>query len=371
MDNILAYIKWRKDIRFSERAFNDVDALIFSTLAYAHWDNIVKQEPISLGQASQLFIHSEERMYDKRRYAHSPEIPELVEAMIDANRYANVQIKNYINILDKQEEVQFSAVTFVLEDGSIVIAYRGTDCTILGWKEDFYMSYKKEIPAQRYALKYLEENAFTQKNRFSLFSKKPRKVYVVGHSKGGNLAMYATIKAASSHDKITRVYNFDGPGFSASFYEENNTQTILPKIKAYLPSAAIVGRLFEHKEEQVIIEGYETGLLQHSPFCWQVKNDGFVKAEKLKTQSDAHIAYINKILLSKNDEQKEKLIRNVFDTLEKLKIEEIGDLVDINLKRGWDSIKEFRVMSNEDKHFFISCIRFIFTQTKEVFLKMK
>ena len=111
--------------------------------------------------------------------------------------------------------------------------------------------------------------------------------------------MYASIKAKALHSQITRVYNFDGPGFSAAFYDENEMAHILPKIKMYLPRAAIIGRLFEHREEQIIIEGYGTGLIQHSSFRWQVKNDGFVIADAFDAHSNEQIAYIDKILLSK------------------------------------------------------------------------
>lgn len=372
MDTILAYIKWRKDIRFSERAFNDVDALVFATLAYANWDSIVEDEAMPLGQASQLFMMSNNRVHDAKIYAHSPEVPSLVQAMIDAERYKHVQIMKYVNILDIKEVVQFSAVSFILEDGTKIIAYRGTDSNLIGWKEDFYMTFKEEIPAQKYALAYLEENvAVETKKRFALFGKKENNVYIVGHSKGGNLAMYASIKAKALHSQITRVYNFDGPGFSAAFYDENEMAHILPKIKMYLPRAAIIGRLFEHREEQIIIEGYDSGLMQHSSFRWQVKNDGFVIADAFDAHSNGQIAYIDKILLSKNIHKKEKLVCSVFDMLEKLNIDEISDLTELNLKRGFGSVKEFGLLSNEDKLFFFDCLRFIVMQTKDAIFKTK
>ena len=146
---------------------------------------------------------------------------------------------------------------------------------------------------------------------------------------------------------------------------------ILPKIKMYLPRAAIIGRLFEHKEEQIIIEGYGTGLIQHSSFRWQVKNDGFVIANAFDAHSNEQIAYIDKILLSKNIHRKEKLVCSVFEMLEKLNIDEISDLIELNLKRGFGSVKEFGLLSNEDKLFFFDCLRFIVMQTKDAIFKTK
>lgn len=373
MDNILTYVKWRGDIQFYERSFNDVDALIFATLAYAEWDGIVGNGEITLSNASQQFMLSEDRIHDAKRYTYSPEVPVLVGKMIHANRYKNVIIKNYKSFFNKDEEVQFAAVTFVLEDGTSVIAYRGTDSSILGWKEDFHMTYKEEIPAQKYALTYFKEMLPLKEKKkwFSFKTKKEKALYLVGHSKGGNLAMYTAIKASEAHSQITRVYNFDGPGFLKSFYDKNDVSKILSKIKMYLPSASIIGRLLEHKEEHIVIEGYDSGLMQHSAFRWQVKKDGFVKADALKPSSDSYIAYIDKVLLSKSDAQKEKLISAVFSALEKLNIDEIGDMGELSLKQALDSVKEFGLMSNEDKRFFLDCLRFIMTQTKNMIFTKK
>lgn len=370
MENILTYVKWRKDILFEERGFNDVDALIFAVLSYVEWEGYVKDHAIPLKSAAQMFSKSEDRINDYKRYAYSIEIPKLVEILNDAPRYNDVLIKKYKTVFDKQEEVQFAAVTFELPDGTHVISYRGTDSSILGWREDFRMTYKEEIPAQRYALAYLKEVMPEKKKKgfFSFHTPKESEVYLVGHSKGGNLAMYSAIKATELQDQITRVYNFDGPGFLPSFYEQNEMSSILPKIKLYLPSSSIIGRLLEHKEEAVIIEGYESGLMQHSAFRWQVKADGFIKAEKLSKQSDDTIEYIDHVLLAKTDAQKQMLIDAVFNTLENMNIDEISNLGELNLKQGIEGLKEFGLMSNEDKRFFMDCLRFILTQTKNMIL---
>lgn len=369
MDNILTYVKWRKDLKFNERPFNDVDALIFAILAYAEWDGIVGKKAISLQSAAQKFSQSKDRKDDAKRYAYSLEIPLLVNMLNDTRRYNDVKIMNYQTVFDKGEVVQFSGVTFVLPDHTYVIAYRGTDSSILGWKEDFKMTYLEEIPSHKYALAYLNETmpSNEKKKFFSLKNKKVKDVYIVGHSKGGNLAMYASLKAPQFHQQITRVYNFDGPGFLPSFYAKNteNLATILPKTKLYLPHASIIGRLLDHKEEAYVIEGYESGLMQHSAFKWRVHIDGFVNAQALSKQSDEYVAYIDKMLLSKTKEEKRMLIKAIFDSLEKLNIEEITDLGELNLKKGFDSLKEFGQMSNEDKRFFLDCLRFLFTQTKD------
>ena len=367
MDNILTYVKWRGDICFEERTFNDVDALIFAVLSYAEWDGIVFDKEMPLAQACTLFMKSENRIHDAKRYAYSPEIPSLVEAIKDSPRYKDVKIKNYQTVFDKNEIVQFAAVTFMLKDQTTIVSYRGTDSSILGWREDFNMTYKEEVPAHKYALQYLQNTILPaqKKKLFAFSSKKDPKLYLLGHSKGGNLAMYAAIKATEKHEMIQRVYNFDGPGFLDSFYEKNDTSTILSKIKLYLPNASIIGRLLTHKEEKVIIEGYDSGLMQHSAFRWQVKKDGFVKADGLKPQSDTHLNYIDKVLLSKSMEQKRQLINAMFDTLERLHINEVTDIGTLSLKQGLDSVKEFGLLSNEDKRFFLDCIRFILNQTKD------
>ncbi|NBK97427.1 MAG: DUF2974 domain-containing protein [Erysipelotrichia bacterium] len=375
MENMLSYLHWRNDITFQERAFNEVDALILSQLAYVEWEGIVGSDPITLEKACQKFyvLHDDEDM--KKRYSYSVRIPRLIKALQNTQRFKNVKLKNYETVFDEVKEIQYAAITFVLPDGTLFVAYRGTDTSMLGWKEDMKMTYLDEIPSHHLALHYLEHIFDDLSVTTSFFGLRRKmnypKVYLGGHSKGGNLAMYAGICAKDIHEHIEKIFNFDGPGFRESFYEQHEYQQIINKIVAYLPQSSMIGRLLVHKEKRVIMQAYEKGLSQHDAFCWKAGYDGFVKADHLSEESNQTKQYIEEKLLSKSDEQKKVFIDLVFTMFDKLKINTINDLSELGIKQGVSGIKELSTMSSDERKFFIEVIRFLWLQSKAILFTKK
>ena len=160
-----------------------------------------------------------------------------------------MKLTNYINKVDPIQEKQFSAITIIMQDKTIYVAYRGTDNTIVGWKEDFNMSFSKLVPAQTDAVNYLESVAKKYKNR----------IRVGGHSKGGNLAVYAAA-FCNKHvkDKIINVYNNDGPGFCDEVVNSEQYKEIIDRVHTYIPQTSIIGRLLNHEEETIILKSTQT-----------------------------------------------------------------------------------------------------------------
>lgn len=367
MKNILNYLEWRGDIGLHYRPFNEIDALIFGMIGYMEWDNIVKKEPILLQDACKQYfkIHTPKEI--EKRYIYSPDIPGLMKLLKKVQRYKDVYLSEYVSISDQQKEVQFCAVTIRVEDISY-ISYRGTDSTILGWKEDLNMTYKDEVPSQKLAREYLEKWVLTnkRKNGFSFLRKKAPTLYLGGHSKGGNLAMYAALCAHEAHEYIKQVYNFDGPGFRKGFFEGYNNTEILKKITTYLPEESIIGRLMLHQEKQIVIKGRSKGLQQHDAFYWECGINKMQRAEKLSKESDDTKDYIEKLLLSKSDQQKEEFITLLFNVLKNTEIKNISDFMALNLKQGMTGIKELTSMSAEDRKLFIDCLKLIWSQSKSI-----
>lgn len=368
MDTILKYLKWRGDISFKERSFNEVDALLCALLGYVEWDQIVDKEAVLLKDACKKYyqLYTKEKMLET--YAYAPMIASMIEVLQDTPRYNTVTLKKYKAVFDTKKDVQFAAVTITLPDNSIYISYRGTDSSLLGWKEDFEMLYEDTISSQKLALEYLQEvyfDVFAKKN-FLVRKFNKRNIYIGGHSKGANIAMYSAICCKEMQPYISHVYSFDGPGFSKAFYETHEYLGIIERITNFVPVSSIIGRLMEHKEKYVILDGYASGLQQHDGFYWKVNRDNFVKTDSFNMDSEKIHKYIVEVLSSKTKEETKAFITFIFKVLQDMKVNSITDFTDISLKAGIQGIKELSTMNQEERKFFFELSKFAFSQTKSI-----
>ena len=266
MADIFEYLTWRGDIPFSAMGPNPVDGLIFSTLVYVNFSAVTPHTPYSrvpLSRAVMLLLADAE-VTKKIRVDRDLE---LLAAVAASERYKHVEIGFYRDIFIPEEDTQFAAMTFFLNDGSAYSAFRGTDYSLVGWKEDFNMSFLDHIPAQRLAVEYLKDLA-------SIFT---GPLHLGGHSKGGNLAIYAAAMAGEAiQDRIMDVRNFDGPGFMEHVLEHPGYDRIVPKCRTYLPQSSFFGMLLEREEPHTIIKSRQIGLLQHEPYSWEIMAADFI-----------------------------------------------------------------------------------------------
>ena len=274
MADILDYIEWRGDLPINAVPLCEADALVFSRAAYLPLEGLLGEEdgPTPLGalyaRLSEQFANGEKKQLIKGDES-------LCRLMSAAPRYSGLGAARYVNMRDPVAEKQFSAVTFVLP-GGICVAFRGTDGTVLGWKEDFNMSFSDTVPAQTEAVRYLERSA-------ALFGGEIR---VTGHSKGGNLAVYAAAFCAPSvRERIVAVRSHDGPGFSDKIANTPEYMRIIPRVKSFLPQSSVVGMLMEHREETTIVKSTERALMQHDLYSWCVRGGGFVTADEFTEMS--------------------------------------------------------------------------------------
>ena len=214
MANVLDYLEWRGDLSIQAAPFNEVDNLILSQLVYVDFEGIVpgedSEEEISLMEASRIFWekHTEEEILEKVSMTKSA--PFLMREMARTRRFEKIRLSKYVNDISDEEQSQFSVVKVTMEDESIYIAFSGTDNTIVGWRENFNMGFLAETPGQLKAVSYLNRTVTEQDTV----------VRVGGHSKGGNLSVYASVKCNPQiQEKIVHVYSNDGPGFRRCFRE--------------------------------------------------------------------------------------------------------------------------------------------------------
>ena len=117
---------------------------------------------------------------------------------------------DFQDIYDSQDK-QFAAVTYVIPNGPTVVAFRGTDSTIIGWKEDFMISYTS-VPSQDLALSYAIKHV----------GEADGDVIILGHSKGAHLALFAAAHLEEKYqDKLLHVYLNDGPGFNPDILDKS------------------------------------------------------------------------------------------------------------------------------------------------------
>ena len=203
---------------------------------------------------------------------------QLLDQLSQHKRFKNSKLSNFVNEVDTEQQKQFAAMTYRLDLDTYLIVFRGTDDSIIGWKEDFHMTYMKEIPAQKHALEYLEE-FFTQHPK--------QKVILAGHSKGGNLAVYAASQIRPElQDNISAVYTYDAPGLQAHLTETTGYQDVIPKIHRFVPQGSVIGMMLEVPDTPIVVKSTALGgIAQHSTFSWQTEDNHFVQLEEISSES--------------------------------------------------------------------------------------
>ena len=320
MPNIVDYLTWRGDVPFSVDPFNEVDALIMTELAYEDYGGIVPDaaEGVAFDEVGARFarLHLAEEIAARRDFTR--QIPPLLALASRAPRYAGTRLAHYHNVVDPAYDLQLAIVSFLLPTGEVFVAYRGTDSTIVGWKEDFVLSYSPETEGQRRAIDYLNER----------WRDSDAPLLVGGHSKGGNLAMYAAANCLPEiRRRIRVVYNNDGPGFLDAFFETAAYQALVPKIETTLPVDSVVGVLMRNAARQRVVDSTAFGIMQHDGFSWQVLGNRFVTKPRRSDTSLRLEATILQWLEKQPVENRRLLVQIVFELLESTGVQTTHDLM--------------------------------------------
>lgn len=317
MADMFEYLKWRGDLSFRQDPPNRVDALILSTLSYISFTGCALERPyipISLREASEEFFHCEDA---KNRCRVSTDMS-LLMAAAETTRFGNIQLFQHRNVLLPEKETQFSATTFLLDNNSGFIVFRGTDYSLTGWKEDFNMSFLETVPAQKLALEYTREIA-------ALY---PMPLRLAGHSKGGNLAVFAAVKAEPEiRERILAIYNNDGPGFTDYVMQDPAYKEMAPKIRTIVPQSSVIGMLLEHEESYTIIKSKNIGLLQHDPYSWEILGRDFIPMEEITAHSRFFNQTVKRWLADMSLKQRNEIVDTVFNLLGSGDAQSLFDIV--------------------------------------------
>ncbi len=327
MAGILEYLDWRGDVPLDVDPFGEVDNLVLAELSYTDFGGIVSEQgqEVALTEACRMYFERhthEEIMADKSFTARSPL---LLEPMCGGARFQDTRLKWYVNEVHPDQDEQMAAITFLLPNGGIYIAFRGTDNTLVGWKEDFNFSYLSETPGQRRAVAYL--NAVGRQTSGPLL--------VGGHSKGGNLAVYAAAFCDEMvQARIRTVYTNDGPGFRQDILDTEGYARILPRVISLIPDTDIIGQLLSNRCACRVVKSEARGIWQHDGFTWSVRRNRLVGAD----QSDLSLLAGKALggwLEQMNDETRRSFTATVFAMFESAGL----DTVDGMLTHKWKSLE--------------------------------
>ena len=312
MGNILDYLKWRSDLTLYQYPLCEVDNLILSQLAHLRWE-------VGLVPDATNTLHTLWLRMDGKDFAHGITANDdrmLLPLAAQSKRFGEIQVLHYVNDYSEEEDKQFAAVTFLLPDDSMFISFRGTDGTLVGWKEDLNLCLPNPIPAQMQAQSYLTDILKAHPNL---------PVYVGGHSKGGNLAMYAA--ATLPEELVYRlkgVYCNDAPGLSDTVFLSNGYKRLVPILHAFVPQSSIIGMLLMHPETYSVVRSNSMSILQHNPYTWQVKFGEFIRENELQNSSVYIERVLKKWLAELDDDHRRQFINTLFSILEATEAKSFG-----------------------------------------------
>lgn len=360
MANIIDYIQWRGDLSLKESGFNEIDSLILNRFSYLPFDEIIKEnEIVTIKELSERFTSKD---INQMQILWDDDV-NLFPEMGKSIRFGEMKATKYVNKISVEQEKQFSAITIIIPDDTIYISYRGTDNTVVGWKEDLNMTFKSHIPSQIDAVKYLEEIASQYPSQ---------KLRLGGHSKGGNLAVYAAVFANKfTKDRILSVYNDDGPGFNDDIIESLEYKEMIEKVNTYIPQDSIFGRLLNHEEKYKVVRSIQKGVMQHDIYSWQLLGN---KLECLEEVTDGS-KFIDKSItnwLQKVDmDTREQVIDIVFQVINTTKVETLAEL-----KKHWFSnartlLNSYKLIDAESKKMIMETLSALLKIVKDNWIEGK
>lgn len=332
MENIFDYIRWRGDLNLRQSSFNAVDSLILCRLSYFPLGGLVPgkgQGAILLREAYRRFAEKQgDPEWKKSHPLLQKEDPALFAAMASSERFGSMRLSNFVNSLDYTEGKQFSAVTITMDEGvaslggneTVYVAYRGTDNTLVGWKEDFEIAFRT-VPAQQEAAEYLDYVAehFTGPIR------------VGGHSKGGNLAVFAASFCSTlTQNRVVEVYNNDGPGFTGDVLEKVGYQKVIGRVHTFVPQSSVIGMLLEHEEAYTVVCSDQVGLFQHDLYSWRVLGADFVRVSDVTETSKFIDSTLKSWICGMTPKQREVFVDSLFGILQATGAKTVSELTE-----GW------------------------------------
>ena len=351
MANIIDYIKWRGDITLNQTPINELDNIILARFSYLPFKDIElkSEETIQSIAYKMKDLEQEKYLWEDDK--------DFLQEIGKSERFKNLIATDYLEIFDESAEKQFAAITISLPNNTKYISYRGTDSSLVGWKEDLNMSFMEHVPSQKEAVNYLNKIAEKYKDNF----------IVGGHSKGGNLAVYSAIFCENEvKPRILKVINADGPGVDKSVIQTSNYKKVLGKIETFIPQSSIVGRLLEHEEEYQVIKSNQKGFMQHDIYSWQVEQAALIRIPSLTSNSEIFNGIVRDWLKNTTAEERKEFISIIYEIITTTKATTTSDFRIDTAKKIGTMLNSYRNINAANKKEMEQMIKLLFESTIKV-----
>ncbi len=318
--HLIDYIR-NEDKGFDERPFGIPDAMVLTELVYIRFERVVRRPSLlSVAMPISALTISERLEMMLEDVTHSDERREVIHACAASRRFGDMKLNFAESRFSVERENQFAAVSFFLGDGTVFAAFRGTDNTITGWRENFNMAYKPSVPAQRDSVEYLE--------RVAIMTHQP--IRVGGHSKGGNLAVCAAAFCRKGvQERLLNIYSFDGPGFKRDITQDESFLRIKDRFVKVMPTGTLVGTLLSQSSDYLVVESEGEGFEQHEMRNWRFNGSELVLAEGLTEDAQYFDRMLDNWVGRLSDQQLEAAVETVFGIINDLQAASFNDLIRI------------------------------------------
>ena len=319
MPDIFDYLTWRGDLSMDQVPLGPVDALVLTTMCYVQFRDLVPSGPersVTLEQAAKNFLTLPKEERELRVRSRNDE--ELLKKLLDCPRFSTLRLSSHVDRLEEASEMQFAALAVHLGKQGTFLAYRGTDNTLVGWKEDFNMSFQDAVPAQWVARDYLEQCAGWFEGDLILG----------GHSKGGNLAVFAASMCCPQvRNRVKAIYNHDGPGFAELMMNSDGYRQLVSRIHTFIPQSSVVGMLLEHQESYIVVKSRHIGVFQHDPYSWLVLGNDFLRLEDVTEGSRALDQTLKSWIAGLSPKERGEIVDTVYDLLQTSDADRVQELL--------------------------------------------
>ena len=337
MANLIDYLAWRGDLSFDISPWNEVDGLLCAELSYLNFHGLQDHRGWTLREAKRidLLIEDQGSTFAPRKKAF--------ETMAETTRFGECRMHHFIALTDAEMSMQFSAVCLDLPDDTMAVVFRGTDNTIVGWHEDFNMAYQTRVPGQQAAAYYLLKAA-----RLT-----DRPIRLIGHSKGGNLAVYAGAMVPERiRNRIESIWSYDGPGMNLEIARSEGFRQIQEKIHSYIPQTSIIGLLMEYYKPYTVVRSTARGLEQHDPVTWQVYGTHFEELETIDRTAEVVCETLHEWLTNSTPEQRGAFVDTLFQLADNTNATRMSDLLNEKLRSVRKMIGGRKELSPETRRIF-------------------
>ena len=337
MANMLDYMAWRGEFSLEASPWNAIDGLLAATLSYLNFHGVQDARGWTLEEAKRidLLIDNPDESFPPRR--------EAFHRMADSVRFSSCRMHHFISLTDEEMSMQFSAMCVDLPDGTMAVAFRGTDNTLVGWREDFNMSFQTRVPGQEAAGYYLQRAAALNS----------RPLRLVGHSKGGNLAVYAAATVTPDvQARIESIWSYDGPGMNREMSGTEGYLRIKDRIHSYIPQTSIIGLLMDYYKPYTVVHSTASGISQHDPMSWQVYGGKFEEMESIDRTASVVCETLHEWLQNSTPEQRGAFVDTLFQLADNTRATKMSDLLNEKFRSLWKMFGGRKEVDPETRRIF-------------------